>query len=179
MDGSGIDAVSRYFLNRHGFARDSRLFHKRSAAEHDAIHRDAPARFNDDRVPDFDLVQRYLLHLTIAPDRGGSGKKIEKTLDCSPASPNSETLQYLSGEDEGRNDQGGEELTNRQRSKKSDRHREFHRHLAFDVVLECFFENGISADESSRYADHADVRKCPPQSKPDRSRSQGHKTNAD
>jgi hypothetical protein len=74
-----------------------------------------PTWFYDDRVPDFDLVRRYLQYLTIAPDRGGSGKIIEKTLDGFPASPNRETLQYLSGKDEGSDDQGGEELSNRQR----------------------------------------------------------------
>jgi len=38
-------------------------------------------------------------------------------------------------------------------------HREFHRHLSFNDVLEGFFENGISADQGGRDADYADVRK--------------------
>jgi hypothetical protein len=111
--------------------------------------------------------------------RDGSGEKIEKTLDSPTASANGETLQNLSRKDEASDDQSGEELPNRQGRKKRDGHREFHRHLSFNDVLEGFLENWISADQGSRDADYTDVRKRPPKPKPDRSRSQGHKSNAD
>ena len=92
------------------------------------------------------LVGQYFKHVTIAPDCGGSRKKIEKILNCPPAPPNCQTFQDLSGKHKACDDQGSEELSNRQGSEKSDGHREFHRHLSFDDVLESFPENGISAD---------------------------------
>jgi len=71
------------------------------------------------------------------------------------------------------------ELSNRQSREKRDGHREFHRHLSLNDVLEGFLENGKSADQGSRNADYADMRKRLPQSKPNRRRRQGHKSNAD
>jgi hypothetical protein len=125
------------------------------------------------------LVGRNFHYLIIAADCNGSGEKIKKTLDSPPASTNRQTLQNLGGKDEASNNQSCEELSNRQSREKSDGHREFHRHLSFNDVLESFLENGISADESSRGADNTYVRKRLPKPKPDRSRSQGHKANAD
>ena len=101
----------------------------------------------------------YFNCLTMAADCDGSGEKIEKTLDSPPASANRKALQNLGSKDEASDDQRGEELSNRQGRKKSDGHREFHRHLSFDDVLEGLLENRISADQRGRNADYADVRK--------------------
>jgi hypothetical protein len=136
-------------------------------------------RFYDDRVTNLNLVGRNVHYLIIAANCDDSGEKIEKTLDGPPASTNCETLQNLGGKDEASDDKSGEELCNRQSREKRDGHREFHRHLSFNDVLEGFLENGIPADQRSRDTDYADARKRLPQPKPDRSRSQGHKANAD
>ena len=123
-----------------------------------------PTWFYDDRVADLNLVRRYLQYLTIAPDRGGSGKKIEKDSGwLFRPLPNRETLQYLSGKDEGGDDQGGEELSNRNAARRAIVIESSIVILRSTMFSNRFFENGISADESSRDADHADVRKWLPQ----------------
>jgi hypothetical protein len=96
---------------------------------------------------------------------------------CLP-SPNSETFEHLGGKHEGCNYQGREKLSDRQRRKKRDGHRKFHRHLALDNVLERLFEDGVTTDQGRRDANYADAREWLPKSKPDRSRSEYHEGNA-
>ena len=107
------------------------------------------------------------------------GRKSRRPWIARRPRPNGEPFQDLGGQHEAGDDQGRKELPNRQSREKSDGHREFHRHLSFDDVLEGFLENGISADQGGRDADYTDVRKRLPKPKPDRRRSQGHKSNAD
>ena len=57
-------------------------------------------------------------------------------------------------------------------------HREFHCHLAFDNVLEGFFEDGVATNQGRSDANYTDAREWLPNSKPDRSRSEYHKGNA-
>src|SRR5579872_7120992 len=178
IHGAGVDRISLGFLDRHGLAGDRRLFHERAATKDNSIHRYVPARLYDDRFVNLNLIGRYFNHLTVAADCNGSGEKIEKTLNGPPASANCETLQNLSGQDEASDNQSGEELSNRQSREESDGHREFHRHLSLNDILESLFENRISADQRCRDADDADVRKRLPEPKPDRSGSHGHKSNA-
>ena len=54
------------------------------------------------------------------------------------------------------------------RGDEGDGHGKFHRHAAFDDVLECFFEDGIAANQRGRQSDHADPMKRLPQVEPDR-----------
>jgi hypothetical protein len=64
-----------------------------------------------------------------------------------------------------------------QRRKQSNGHREFHRHLSFDNVLEGFLEDGISADQSGGDADHTNVRERFPKAKPDGCSGQSNEDN--
>ncbi len=101
IHGSGIDHISRHFLNRHRLPCNGCLFHKRATAKHDAIDGNMSTRFHDHRIADSNLVSSDLHHLSIAPDRDRSGKEIEKVLDGTSPSPNSETLEHLGGKHEG------------------------------------------------------------------------------
>src|SRR5579872_1889388 len=114
INGAGVDGISLRLLDRHGFAGDRRLFHERAAAKHNSIHGDVPAWLYDHRFVNLNLIGRYFNHLAITADCDGSGEKIEKTLNSPSASPDCETLQNLSGQDEASDDQSSEELSNRQ-----------------------------------------------------------------
>src|SRR5437667_967726 len=105
------------------------------------------------------------------------GKEIEQILNGSPASPNCETFQNFGGKHEASNDQRSEELSDSQRRDKSDGHREFHRHLSFDDVLDRFLEDRIPADQRSCDANYTDARKWLPKPEPYCRRSQCHKGN--
>src|SRR5438309_10628717 len=56
-------------------------------------------------------------------------------------------------------------------------HREFHRHLSFDDVLDRFLEDRIPADQRSCDANYTDARKWLPKPEPYCRRSQCHKVN--
>ena len=57
-------------------------------------------------------------------------------------------------------------------------HREFHCHLAFDNVLEGFFEDRVATDQGRSDANYTDAGEWLPKSKPDRSRSEDYEGNA-
>jgi hypothetical protein len=175
IHGAGIKRVSGQLFNRHRFARDGRLVHKRPACRNQPIHRNSSARFDDHGVADPDLVGGDFDYFTISTDRDCSGQKIEKVLNGPPSAPDRETLENLGSQHENCNHQGGKEFSDHQRRKQGDGHRQLHRHLALDDVFKGFMKNGIAANQGRQNADHADVRKGLPNLKPDGRRRQRHK----
>jgi hypothetical protein len=62
------------------------------------------------------------------------------------------------------------ELSDSQCGRERDRHGKLHRHPALDDILECFFEDGITANQRGSQSNHTDSIKRLPQVEPDRRR---------
>src|SRR5580704_8395254 len=144
-----------------------------------SIDRDSAARSNDD---DFSGENRLSVHFDnlIAPENAGRlRKEVEHVLNGTTPTTYSKPLKDLRCENECSNDQRREELADCKGGAKGDGHGEFHGHAALDDVLECFLEDGISADECGDKAKNAYPMKRLPKMEPDRRRRERHENNAE
>ena len=103
------------------------------------------------------------------------GQKIQHVLNGASAAAHGQTFKDFGSEDEGGDHQRSKELANGQRRDQRDGHRKLHRHAPLDDVLECFFEDGIAADQRRSQAQSRSLAEKAPTVKPDRRSGNGNK----
>src|SRR5580698_853576 len=132
-----------------------------------SIDRDSAARSNDNDLSGENCLSVHFDNL-IAPENAGRlRKEVEHVLNGTTPTTYSKPLKDLRCKNECSNDQRREELADCKRGDKGDGHGEFHGHAALDDVLECFLEDGISADECGDQANNAYPMKRLPKMEPD------------
>jgi hypothetical protein len=99
-------------------------------------------------------------------------------LYCLPTSTNCKALENLGDENKERNHEGGENLSNRQRSDYGDCHREFHRHASLSNVFVGFMEDRKASDEGAKHTDASYIWISRASEKPDGRGSCGNKQDA-
>ena len=135
-----------------------------------AIDGNPAAGTNEDHLSGEDRICRHFENLTVSKHAGDLRKKIQHVLNGTPPASYGQSFEDFGREHERGDYQRGKELADCQRGDECDGHRQLHRHPAFDDVLECFFEDGITADQRGHQSDHADPVKRLPQMEPDRRR---------
>src|SRR5580700_5870892 len=120
--------------------------------QHDFAWSDTPS-FDFDEVPISKHTRRFW-------------QEVEHVLNRAPATTNRQSFKDLGRKDERGDDQSGEELANGQSRNECDRHRELHRHPAFDDVLEGFLEDRVAANQRGRKSNHTNPMKWLPQVEP-------------
>ena len=101
-------------------------------------------------------------------------QKVKQVFDGSPPAANGQPFQYLGDEDEQHNDQGGEELADRQGRTEGDGHGQFHRHAPGEEVGDRLLEDRIAADQSRHECDHVEADEMLPETQPTGEAGQCH-----
>ena len=107
IDGGGGDGVAGFLLHGHGFAGEGALIHGGTAFDDGAVHRDAAAGFDDDRVPYPNLIGGYLLLHAVPAHQGGLGCQIHELADGVAGLALGPGLQEFTQSDEGQDHGGG------------------------------------------------------------------------
>src|ERR1700730_6973949 len=118
-----------------------------------SIHGDSAARSNDDDLSGENCLSVHFDNLIASENAGRLRKEVEHVLNSTSSAPHRQAFKYLGCQNERGDDECGEELADRKRRDQGDGHGEFHRHAAFEDVLERFFEDGIAANECGDQTD--------------------------
>ena len=143
-----------------------------------AVHRQAPPGPDDDDVARGDLRCTHFACRVPPAHECLVWQEVEQVLDRASPAPDGQPFEHLCDQDEEEDDEGGEELADRQGRTDGDRHRELHRHPSRPQGRECRLEDGIAADQRRGEADHAHTRERFPQAQPHSDAGDRHQADA-
>jgi hypothetical protein len=172
IDRARIDGRACYLFNRYRLAGDAGLVEKGMTAQYRAINRHATARIDEHSVTDLEIVGIDIAHRAAAANRDRPWQEVEKVMDRSPAARDGHAFEHFGHQHEQRNDEGGEELSDRGRSDNRNAHGELHGHPPCYDVFGRLLENWPAAYNHAQDTDDAHARKRLPDTKPHRRRGQ-------
>jgi hypothetical protein len=159
VDGTGVGERARALFRGHRLSGDARFVDERIPGDDLTVDRHQRAWVDKHRITDLECVDRDLPDCAVATHHCGSRQIAQQVADRRTTARNGHVLENFGCQDEHRNDQRGEGLSDRSRRDERDRHRKLHRHPTLEDVFERLFENGVARDQRRDNTDDADVRK--------------------
>src|SRR5882762_5314998 len=178
VDRAGVYLLSWVFLHRHRFASDGCLIDKGMAAHHRTIHRNSASRLDENNVTHQHLLNPQLSPSSALIHRCSGRQQIDQVANRVPPAAHGEPLEDFRHEHEQSDHQCRENFPDRQRRQNRDGHREFHRHLPFENILNRFAEYRVSANDGANYAGKDKMKTRVYSPKPKYARCDRHKADS-
>ena len=100
-----ITLRARLFLHRHRFAGHHRFVDRAAALDHHAVHWDAVARTDSERVADLDLLERHLFIVAVVADApSGFRREVQQGADRASGLLSRAQFENLAEQDKHRDD---------------------------------------------------------------------------
>ena len=141
-----MDLAPGIYLDRQGFARYPRLVHRGPSGYDGSVDRDATPGKHHHQLSRCHLIQRNRGHGVTIADLYGIREEGHQVCKGVPAAVHRQVLKEFGGQDEGRDHQRCDQLTNYSRRDDSYEHRQLHAHSQVPDVLPGLRENGPAAD---------------------------------